>query len=268
MKNDFSDIRFADASASLLGYWIENLTSGVAATAWVKVPSIPVSGATIYMYYGKANASSESNGSKTFEFFDDFAGATIDANKWSETDTGGYVTQNERIIVTNGISSFTDPALFSKDNFTRSSGNAFNEFRVSYKGMCQRGTYQELSYFGWKDNSAVVSYDHMPHAFYFHKYYSTGALFKAIENGVEVGYGSWTCGADYYIKLSLTSNGANYYTSTNGDNWSLFYTSTASSLTPLKIGFTHYEGGDTYFDNALVRKYVSPEPAYSFGAEQ
>ncbi|RLF65413.1 MAG: hypothetical protein DRN30_04025, partial [Thermoplasmata archaeon] len=43
------------------------------ATIWVKVPYIPANGQTvIYMYYGNPDATSESNGTAVFEFFDDF----------------------------------------------------------------------------------------------------------------------------------------------------------------------------------------------------
>jgi hypothetical protein len=75
MKTDFSDLRFTSSDGvTLVPYWIENYGASVSAVVWVKVPIIPSSGqTTIFMYYGNPNASSSSNGSATFSFFDDFA---------------------------------------------------------------------------------------------------------------------------------------------------------------------------------------------------
>lgn len=74
MKSDFSDLRFTDSDGlTLIPYWMESYVPQVSAVVWVKVSSIPASGTTtIYMYYGNPDASSASNGTATFEFFDDF----------------------------------------------------------------------------------------------------------------------------------------------------------------------------------------------------
>jgi len=83
-NSDGSDIRFLDNDDSTpLSYWIEGWdSSGQTATIWVKVPSIPASSNyTIYMYFGNASATSESNGDNTFAFFDDFS--TKDTSKWN-----------------------------------------------------------------------------------------------------------------------------------------------------------------------------------------
>lgn len=71
---DGSDIRFTALDGStLLPYWIETWTYGSASDIWVKVPSVEAgSTGTIYMYYGNANATDNSSGTNTFEFFDDF----------------------------------------------------------------------------------------------------------------------------------------------------------------------------------------------------
>ena len=84
MNYNFSDIRFTYKSGmeSEINYWIENFTNE-SAIVWVKVPFIPkTSNTTIYMYYGNKNATSESNGSAVFEFFDDFQ--DLNASNWVE----------------------------------------------------------------------------------------------------------------------------------------------------------------------------------------
>src|SRR5437879_1808341 len=73
-KSDGSDLRVTDSDGrTLLSFWIESWNASQAsASIWVQVPSLPVNGTTVYLYYGNAAATSASNGSATFDFFDDF----------------------------------------------------------------------------------------------------------------------------------------------------------------------------------------------------
>ena len=89
MNSDFSDLRFSwlnqtDGNETAIPYWIENETNNSWAYIWVKIPFLPASdNATIYMYFGDENATSESNGTEVFEFFDDFN--TLNTTIWNET---------------------------------------------------------------------------------------------------------------------------------------------------------------------------------------
>ncbi|HPD44957.1 MAG TPA: DUF2341 domain-containing protein, partial [Candidatus Woesebacteria bacterium] len=60
MKSDCSDIRFTDQNGKLLDYWIEENNPGCNQTTdtkiWVKLPSLPTSNATAYLYYGNPSA--------------------------------------------------------------------------------------------------------------------------------------------------------------------------------------------------------------------
>jgi hypothetical protein len=90
-KSDFSDLRFTGPDGvTLLPYWIEYYTASNYAYVWVKIPSIPASGSTIfYLYYGNPSASSASDGASTFLFFDDFLGTSLDTSKWDVRTTSG-----------------------------------------------------------------------------------------------------------------------------------------------------------------------------------
>jgi hypothetical protein len=90
-KSDFSDLRFTGPDGvTLLPYWIESYTASSVAYVWVKIPSIPASGSTIfYLYYGNPSASSASDGASTFLFFDDFLGTSLDTSKWNVLTTSG-----------------------------------------------------------------------------------------------------------------------------------------------------------------------------------
>ena len=65
MKSDFSDLRFFEGTTEL-SYWIESYTVSASAAVWVKVPLIPASSSkTITMYYGNQSATSSSNARAT-----------------------------------------------------------------------------------------------------------------------------------------------------------------------------------------------------------
>jgi len=70
-------------------YWVESWDSvGEKALVWVRMPYVaPMSNGYLYMYYGNAGASMESNGSVTFDFFDDFLGSTF--TSYQNRITGG-----------------------------------------------------------------------------------------------------------------------------------------------------------------------------------
>ncbi|MCZ7383037.1 MAG: DUF2341 domain-containing protein [Candidatus Methanoperedens sp.] len=83
-KSDGADIRFTDANGAELSYWIEDWDSaGKTTRIWVKVHEIPSDGEVkITMHYGNPSAGSSSNGDSTFDFFDDFDGTSLNAEKW------------------------------------------------------------------------------------------------------------------------------------------------------------------------------------------
>jgi hypothetical protein len=97
-KTDFGDLRFTSSDGStLLDHWIESKGDSDYATVWVEIDSIPANPdtKTVYVYYGKADATTLSNGDATFPFFDDFNDGVVDQNKWTIATLGnGSVTEN------------------------------------------------------------------------------------------------------------------------------------------------------------------------------
>lgn len=98
--SNFADIRFTNVDGTtLLDYWVESIT-GVTpnqlATIWVKTDSINTGVTSFYLYYGNAEASSESNATDVFLFFEDFnslaAGNLNGQNNWSGSTS--YQVQN------------------------------------------------------------------------------------------------------------------------------------------------------------------------------
>jgi len=79
-----ADLRVTNSNGTtLLSFWIESWSqAGSSASIWVKIPSIPSAGGTIYLYYGNPTATSTSSGSATFDFFDDFEGTPTAASSY------------------------------------------------------------------------------------------------------------------------------------------------------------------------------------------
>jgi len=73
-KTDFGDVRFTRSDGTtLLDYWMESKVDSDNAVFWVEIPDdLSTTNATIYIYYGNPTATTTSNGTNTFVFFDDF----------------------------------------------------------------------------------------------------------------------------------------------------------------------------------------------------
>ena len=91
MKIDFSDIRVKnETSGEFMPYWIEDKINSSWCKIWFNASYIPASSwcnDTYRLYYGDTSASSASNGTATFEFFDDFEDGKAEYNAVSSNKT-------------------------------------------------------------------------------------------------------------------------------------------------------------------------------------
>jgi hypothetical protein len=71
MQTDFDDLRFKHESnpSLLLSYWIEQKNT-TTAIVWVNIPTLPMQQSTMYMFYGNPSASSQSDFSSVFPYWD------------------------------------------------------------------------------------------------------------------------------------------------------------------------------------------------------
>ncbi len=248
MQSDFDDIRFYDETAKKeIPYWIEKKTDGSAATVWIK----PGANNSIRMYYGNSSAASASDGSKVFEFFDDFSGTTISTSKWTEVDTGSnYYTQNNELVSSGGTSNW-NTGLYSVSTFTRPFIFEIDHYRTT-------GSYMML---GIKDSGSGISYTDFVYAAY-PIYDGSGNWLQVYQDGGYIGqYNSISSGVWQYYKIEVMSTGAKYYYGSSTNSYSLFRDSSSySSESPLKVGFTNYNQSFK-LDNARVRKYTATEPS-------
>ena len=86
-KSNGGDIRFMDENSIQFSYWIEVWNRSGESRIWVKMPYLAArESALIWMYYGNQAVFSLSNGSATFDLFDDFDDGDI--SDWNNASAG------------------------------------------------------------------------------------------------------------------------------------------------------------------------------------
>jgi len=118
LSASFGDIRFTDDDGStLLDCWLESVNS-TTAIFWVEVAdSLESAAQTIYVYYGKADATTTSNGVNTFILFDHFDDSSFDTTKWtvSHLNHNGTVSESgTEVTVSSGATSGDHTAITDK----------------------------------------------------------------------------------------------------------------------------------------------------------
>jgi len=121
-NDDFSDLRFVYANSTELPYWIEYNSSGDHALVWVNNLG---NYSKIQMYYGNSSATTTSDGSITWDWFE----------LWDSDHTGSYTKLNR------GGSYGADNGYFSDNEYEV--GTAYRQL-VKWKII----TYQEDTYGG------------------------------------------------------------------------------------------------------------------------
>jgi len=268
MQTDFDDLRFTSSDKkTLLNYWLESKTDSSSAVVWVKLPSIPTTGTTIYMYYGNSKVSSGSNGDNTFILFDDFNGGSINTAKWTEVDSSGNVVQTGGTLrLNNGPVNWGNTGLYSVTNLPRSS----MVIEGKYMNNCTAGAYYRDTTMLWmKDTSTSIDYPKFTNAFYA-VWYNSSYYWTVYESGTNIaGTGALACNTQYRIRQIVKPAGGaiTQLSSNNGASWTTVRDS-ANYAGSIKVGVTHYDGGVVFIDDLTVRNYVSAEPTAVFDTEQ
>jgi len=270
VRLDYGDVRFTDSNGTtLLNYWMEQ-----DGTFWVKVPSISASSQkTIYMYYGNTGATSQSNGSNTFDFFDDFTGMSLDSDKWSATGShsvGNALRVNTGSVYSNStvVSSPQDRVFETKiqwHTFANTYGGMHISDAQSFQGSNAGGQAGIL----WMSSSDTNPY-----------------LQWWAADGSTTGY-NIASGALIYNSLSINTyyiGGFEFHGSSEisaflkDSDYNEIGRNTASGTFNVPVyqyvgAFTGSGAGTSDIDDVSVdwvriRKYTSPEPTISIYAEQ
>ncbi len=149
LQADCDDIRITDTTGKLISHWVEDGGTGscnsTTTRVWTKLPSIPTSGTTVYLYYGNSTAASVSNGATTFDMFDTFSGSTVDANTW--TTTGSPSVSSGTVALSSSA------GLVSKSTKTDSSGLG----RLIYRAK-QAATTLTGGKIGFSDTASLATH--------------------------------------------------------------------------------------------------------------
>ena len=246
MKSDGSDLRFYDNANNNCQYWIETFNNAGASTIWVKVPVAGTSALT--MYYGNAAASAVSNGSTTFDYFDDFTGPLTN---WT---TSGPVTQSGSVVTLTDATGPTAATLTNTAPFTTASASFFLETKHKEAG------YNRNRYY-----ASNVSGGGSPFAFdygYFSQPAGTQTTANVFYNGAFSG-NLMANNTDYLTRWQIT-DGSTY-------NWSTLDFATgatidartatfASTVRFISILVTEVAATSTIVDWVRVRQSTATEP--------
>jgi len=258
MRTDCGDLRFTDINGSSLSYWIQSGINTENTLVWVKVPLIPANSlTTIYMYYGNPSATTEGNGSATFEFFDDFE----NLDKWNKHGSLSTTLIAENRTVVKITSNSRNPqGIYTKDFFN----------------VTNRVIELELKGFGGSDLDAAVYID----TSWSNNYYGSSNLNHFIGDNyadnthrVYIG-GASSAGSQY---LHSTWAAATFIVK-NSEVIGTYLDETLSrSGSPSTyVGFIALQADNDgspstryyYVDWILMRKYTEPMPSVSLGEEQ
>jgi len=247
-RTDFGDVRFTDDDGTtLLDYWMETLNTGINATFWVEVAdSLESANQTIYVYYGKADATTTSNGDNTFLFFDDFPGTSLDLAKWDIV--------SGTPVVASSICTLDLTDMISGD-VAYAIGKRFKA-RSKYANL-----YYEEFLSGYYDDSNMIAMgrdDAVP--YHYSRTYNAGT-----HTTLDIGDGS---GAYHLHEFTWKSGEVKFYR-----DGTLKATHTTNiptnNLKPRFHAAAGQTGRQVDIDWVFISKFVSPEPAHgAWGSEE
>ncbi|MEM2849044.1 MAG: DUF2341 domain-containing protein [Candidatus Bathyarchaeia archaeon] len=274
-RTDFGDVRFNDDDGStLLDCWMEEMVGSSYALFWVEVAdSLESSAQTIYIYYGKSDAtypylaSDLVHGEATFLIFDNFEDASFDTSKWSNqsatvTESGGRLrvdttTTYSGVRSVNAIDLSTGKAMKARVAFEVPIGADGQQNAVGFCNVTGATTWWLQKYI-WSPRA--YEYTYMRWEFWH--------------------------GYDSSYEISLSGNGlldGNYHKATlkavQGSPAVCWMDEFGPWSTPHNVSTTtwylwiskgyNYADGYTDIDWVFIRKWVTPEPAHgSWGSEE
>lgn len=244
MQADFDDLRFNTKANEYIDYWIESYVTSTSAVVWIELPdAITDPGSdTIWLYYGNVSLSDGGVGDDTFEFFDNFPGASLDTtNKWTiingtpTVNDGLFLDDDERIDTK--IWTGNTISVRYKATYPNETGSTVYAQTGLYDNINQECSF--LTYFNWDVRSRTAVDNELTTI----TTYNDEHIFEIKKNaGTEV---------KYYLDDSLEDTDTTYVP--NAALPILFY----------KKGNNNLE-----IDWVLTRIYIANEPAVSYGSAQ
>lgn len=258
-RTDFGDLRFY-SSGSECDYWFEEKHDSDNVTVWVEVPTIPATPNTvdILVFYGNAVATSNSDGDNTFLDFIDMEDGTI--NEWDATYGTATKTASTDYPHTGTYDLKMVPAVGSPSGSgveeTISSWDDEHAYRIwFYDALTKVSQYDEQTYIS--DGVSNVHMGYLDANDNYHYWDGAGWTDSGIVRTLGFHYYEWQV---LPTLTHLVIDGVNFHDSTR-------LIETALTI----VRYTCYRGNayPSWFDDFLVRKYISAEPTHtSWGSEQ
>jgi len=263
-RTDFGDVRFTDLDGNLLDYWMERKVDGDYAIFWVEVPSIPASPDTvsIYVYYGKSDATYVGDGEATFIFFDDFSGTSLDSAKWDDDGWAGYYGisgyytlesgelkvwgdgSNYRILVMKHVFDVGEAVVTRTRRESTSCSPHYSVFDGEETGS------------GYSNRVCVTDYG------------TDGDwdVSNRVAGTLEYVYDVATFAANTYYKVEIyrkssDTYGIRIYDDDYGELYSGEWTKSSWNTT-MRPNYWFKYNVNKYLDFVIIRKYVDPEPSH------
>lgn len=244
MNSDFSDLRFTNSAEDTeLSYYLQGKIDSTNATIWVKSDLI-IGNTSLYMYYSNAGASSKSNGTQTFLFFDDFSS---NLDKWSDGGGAG------NLAISGGKLNITGQEAGYSDSWS---------------------DYQNISYLSNWRASATDSHNQLADG-------TISGLDAQYMIGIRIQGGddifsrqpiwndlftlSQEIGDNSEHLVEITKNVNNYTVYVDENNAGSIIDSTHTSWTYLRL---YQPTSNGLFDNITIRKDMLVEPTFNFAGEE
>jgi len=238
-----NSIRFLENEASgVLNYWVENYTADNM-TAWVR--RLENADNKIYVYYSNPSVGAAENGDNVFLFFDDFNDGSLDANKWDKigtpTESGGFLTLDSDFEKVDSTSTWNrNVALrFMARIGINTTGSPWVGFRGPNEAVPLIEVLANIQTSGQVAGRTYITSSTFTSNFHAVNEWHVYDIAWRTDNAA-----FWV---DNVYKGSIT-------------------TQVSTSAKPVEI--EGYLGTTNTADWILVRKYVSPEPTVSVGAEE
>ncbi|MBS3129998.1 DUF2341 domain-containing protein, partial [Candidatus Woesearchaeota archaeon] len=258
-SNGCRDIRAINESQSVLPHYVE-ICNSTMIELWVRVPA-NISTNYLYLYYGELTATNMSNGTRTFEVFDDFSDGdytngvtwTAASGTWNIISDTMQSASTGHPVISTGDYSGTDYVTEARMRITSSisgdqQGWILSRFGSStaYYGYGYRGSEGTNKWEQWRQNSGFTELgEHTPRTIVQNTWYKL----KTQVNGSRIASQTWIHG------------------SKEPGGFGVIVTDTTH--TSGNIGFKGTSDAATVqFDEIFVYKYAQETPDLSFDLEE
>jgi len=270
-KEDFSDVRFADADGNVFPYAITYKTSDEA-WFWIK-PSLDLSqNQYIYIYYGNPDARDESSLDSTFVFAEPWDNTTLNSRWTVEASGNGYLIDSaQRRIKLNSYvrlkstKTLVFPSGYRVEKFTAQQyATSPSLYYFNVGAYCQADSNNQRVVFcihnaPWGSDFGVA---YLGLKQYIYQTYSYGQVVMGIGHGDDYTSGSLGLGVyceySFYILRNSTSSYITVASSYN--NGVSISESNIESADRIYLANTGMSYG--YIYAFKIRKYVYPEPGH------